>query len=125
MYVNYDKTTHSMTNIVTKILNTLVQAEREIEKEAEKYLEMPAVMEERQDSNVVLEKRPDLEGYSECNIVFTDISQSTTSRVLMHASCLSRRLKSPDNNLSMLSSMYILKIISLHDSFLLWKICAC
>lgn len=114
-----------MTDIVTKILNTLVQAEREIEKEAEKYLEMPAVMEERQDSNVVLEKRPDLEGYSECNIVFTDISQSTTGRVLMHALCLSRRLKNPDNNLSMLSSMYILKIISLHDSFLLWKICAC
>lgn len=125
MYVNYDKPTYSMTDIVTKILNTLVQAEREIEKEAEKYLEMPAIMEERQDSNVVLEKRPDLEGYSECNIVFTDISQSTTSRVLMHALCLSRRLKNPDNNLSMLSSMYILKIISLHDSFLLWKICAC
>lgn len=65
-------------------MNTLVQADKEIEKEAEKYLEMPAVMEERQDSNIVLEKRPDLEGYSECNIVFTDISQGNTNRV-MHA----------------------------------------
>ncbi len=63
-------------------LNTLVQAEKEIEREAEKFLEMPAIMEERQDANVVLEKRPDLEGYSKCNIVFTDISQGTTNRVM-------------------------------------------
>ncbi|XP_028394281.1 28S ribosomal protein S22, mitochondrial-like [Dendronephthya gigantea] len=55
-------------------------AEKEIEKEAEKYLEMPAIMEERKDSNIVLESRPDLEGYSECNIVFTDISQGTNNR---------------------------------------------
>jgi hypothetical protein len=43
---------------------------------------MPAIMEERQDANVVLEKRPDLAGYSKCNIVFTDISQGTTNRVM-------------------------------------------
>lgn len=47
----------------------------------EKFLEMPAVMEERKDSNIVLEQRPDLEGYTECNMVFTDISQNTTNRV--------------------------------------------
>ena len=63
-------------------MKKIAQAEKDIEKEAEKYLEMPAIMEERQDSNVVLEKRPDLEGYSECNIVFTDISQGTTNRVM-------------------------------------------
>lgn len=60
----------------------LKQADREIEKEAEKYLEMPPIMEEREDSNTVLEKRPELDGYSECNIVFTDISQGTTNRVI-------------------------------------------
>lgn len=60
----------------------LIQADREIETEAEKYLEMPPIMEEREDSNTVLEKRPELDGYSECNIVFTDISQDTTNRVM-------------------------------------------
>ena len=63
-------------------MNTLKQAENEIEKEAEKFLEMPAIMEERQDSNEVLEKRPELEGYLQCNTIFTDISQGTTNRVI-------------------------------------------
>lgn len=67
-----------------------MQAEEEIEKEVDKFLEMPAVMEERQDSNMVLEKRPDLDGYSECNIVFTDISQGTANRV-MSACILSKK----------------------------------
>ena len=70
-------------SIIVIILNIFVQAENEIEKEAEKFLEMPAIMEERQDSNIVLEKRPELEGYLPCNTIFTDISQGTTNRVML------------------------------------------
>ena len=64
-------------------MTTFIQAENEIEKEAERFLEMPAIMEERQDSNIVLEKRPELEGYLPCNTIFTDISQGTTNRVML------------------------------------------
>ncbi|XP_046851351.1 28S ribosomal protein S22, mitochondrial-like [Xenia sp. Carnegie-2017] len=60
--------------------NEVSMAEKNMEREVEKFLEMPAVMEERKDSNIVLEQRPDLEGYTECNMVFTDISQNTTNR---------------------------------------------
>ena len=42
---------------------------------------MPQVMEERQDSNTVLERKPDLAGFSECNFVFTDISEGKGNRV--------------------------------------------
>ena len=57
------------------------QAQEEVERKAERLLEMPPVMEERQEINEVLEQNDELACYSESRYVFTDISTSVCDRV--------------------------------------------
>jgi len=52
-----------------------------VEKKAEDLLEMPPVMEERQEINEVIEQNDDLAHFSESSYVFTDISTSVSDRV--------------------------------------------
>lgn len=58
-----------------------MQAQEEVERKAEHLLEMPPVMEERQEINEVLEQNDELACYSESRYVFTDISTSVCDRV--------------------------------------------
>jgi len=51
-----------------------------VEKKAEDLLEMPPVMEERQEINEVIEQNDDLAHFSESSYVFTDISTSVSDR---------------------------------------------
>ena len=53
-----------------------------IKEAALKRLEMPAVMHERQEINMVLREDPDIDGHDESSFVFTDISTSDTDRVI-------------------------------------------
>ena len=57
------------------------KAQHEIEGKAEKLLQMPPVMEERQEINEVLEENKDIGHFSESSYVFTDISTSVCNRV--------------------------------------------
>ena len=63
------------------ILIFSLQAQEEVERKAEHLLEMPPVMEERQEINEVLEQNDELACYSESHYVFTDISTSVCDRV--------------------------------------------
>ena len=45
-------------------------------------LEMPPVMEERQEIDEIIEEKEELEQFSESNYVFTDISTSESDRVV-------------------------------------------
>lgn len=49
--------------------------------EAEKILQMPPVLKERQPIQEVLSKDPALTGYDTCKYVFTDITYGISDRV--------------------------------------------
>ena len=53
-------------------------------------LEMPPVMEERQEIDEIIEEKEELAQFSESNYVFTDISTSESDRVVQ--SLLSRKI---------------------------------
>ena len=57
------------------------QAQHKIEEKAANVLEMPPVMDERQEINEVIEQNDELAHFSESNFVFTDISTSENDRV--------------------------------------------
>ncbi|XP_074625527.1 small ribosomal subunit protein mS22-like [Acropora palmata] len=57
-----------------------MKAQEEVERKAEHLLEMPPVMEERQEIHEVLEQNDELACYSESRYVFTDISTSVCDR---------------------------------------------
>ena len=57
------------------------QAQHKIEEIAGNVLEMPPVMDERQEINEVIEENEELAHFSESNFVFTDISTSENDRV--------------------------------------------
>ena len=57
------------------------QAQHDIEEKAANVLEMPPVVDVRQEINEVMEKNDELAHFSESNFVFTDISTSVDDRV--------------------------------------------
>ncbi|KAK2556394.1 28S ribosomal protein S22, partial [Acropora cervicornis] len=59
-----------------------MKAQEEVERKAEHLLEMPPVMEERQEIHEVLEQNDELACYSESRYVFTDISTSVCDRIM-------------------------------------------
>ncbi|KAL9971025.1 hypothetical protein ACROYT_G023502, partial [Oculina patagonica] len=57
-----------------------LEAQHEIEEKAENVLEMPPVMDERQEINEIIEENDELAHFSESIFVFTDISTSVNDR---------------------------------------------
>ncbi|XP_020630517.1 28S ribosomal protein S22, mitochondrial-like [Orbicella faveolata] len=57
-----------------------LEAQHEIKEKAANVLEMPPVMDERQEINEVIEENDELAHFSESNFVFTDISTSVDDR---------------------------------------------
>ncbi|KAJ7393225.1 28S ribosomal protein S22, mitochondrial [Desmophyllum pertusum] len=58
----------------------ILEAQHEIEEKAERVLEMPPVMDERQEINETVEENDELAHFSEQNYVFTDISTNVSDR---------------------------------------------
>ena len=73
--------TQSWVEIVILCSSPLNQAESEAEQKAEKLLQMPPVMDEREEIYEVLENDNRLESFDQSSFVFTDISTSVTDRV--------------------------------------------